>query len=1074
MLQNRRFVLPAVVVVVLALGVTALVGIFGGLFDDEALAEGEVSWLYSQNSSSGELEDLGDGRHRLVMRDVNPRTIQFSDRPDRLVEIIDTSRLVQNWDLLFNDSNGGAPNAVLVEHERDGTTDSLVLVLENPVYDMANRTLSYEVVILADELHPERLTKKVGQTHKQPPVAMRDLSLFIDSVQDAGGGPAIDPSLISGPGAQRLLDLLAGADLGGGVRLLSATVDTADDGSVTGSAVVSFSSGGFSMSMTLQLTDAQNWVLTASPGQTDPWSSPAVPSLVIDPSSFSGTISMSAGQVAYDLVGATHSWQTVDGGTYVSTPQFSLDCPLEASQCPTGIDGPFLSMNGSLTVPGIPIPVALNGAITTDAEWMRFDGVAGDVTFEGFAITAATITLWHGQRNDSYDPNLDLPSLAPLNSGVEVELCGGLTIPIPGYSSKATDGCARWSPSGVVIGQVGVDVTVSGSMPSTPQPVAATGEVMGAAWTNLSASAIGTLPSPDVIMSGVVTALETNTIVLAGKASLPGVVADALNVNLGGAQNLVFDITGRVSESGFSLTGQVPTNVSIGTEPFRIDIGSIGATITVEKGDVSFALGTAGTATVGYSPQTRQLATSVQLVAATAPAVGMALSVNATGTPAAVDAGRDGLSAATRLTDPAGAQYVWPDQFGIQGKNLWSLTVQIAFTDGSPALGYTSTAYLDPNGAQTGKVLSCQGPCDGADWMVGTMAFNVSYANPCFAYSFDSSSGTSGFSIDGGTIKATAFKVGIAPDGCSIQSGTTQQSLPVGFAGFQFTASFGSATLNVATQVSANGFVFNESITNLTLAGMKYKEVSLSITIDSSGSNVSFTADMTSGMGDMAVVSQFAGTSSGITQSLDATMTNWGWAGGGVDLPRFHFATSSTVPTTATGCARFTTAADGQIKLGGRTVTLAGANTTIDCNGVQDLYLSVYYDHKAKWNGATTTGHLELRYPTPKTTFTSTGPKTTNYLYGEVDYSYLRHFSKKYQGRTFSKNVEVAFGMSVTVNPKGTTSSGFAFWGSFDADRVSGSIGCDLPPDSTDFTCGGQLRLNPSWAGVYHHTWGDL
>jgi hypothetical protein len=25
-----------------------------------------------------------------------------------------------------------------------------------------------------------------------------------------------------------------------------------------------------------------------------------------------------------------------------------------------------------------------------------------------------------------------------------------------------------------------------------------------------------------------------------------------------------------------------------------------------------------------------------------------------------------------------------------------------------------------------------------------------------------------------------------------------------------------------------------------------------------------------------------------------------------------------------------------------------------------------------------------------------------------------------------------------------------------------------------DFTCGGRLRLNPSWAGIYHVEWGDL
>ena len=39
---------------------------------------------------------------------------------------------------------------------------------------------------------------------------------------------------------------------------------------------------------------------------------------------------------------------------------------------------------------------------------------------------------------------------------------------------------------------------------------------------------------------------------------------------------------------------------------------------------------------------------------------------------------------------------------------------------------------------------------------------------------------------------------------------------------------------------------------------------------------------------------------------------------------------------------------------------------------------------------------------------------------------------------------------------------------------VSGAVGCSMDPGGADFTCGGELRLNPSWAGVYHFNWGDL
>lgn len=1030
-------------------------------------SEGEVSWLYSQSADAAELDDLGDGNYRLILRDIDPHTIQFSDRPDRLVEIIDTARLVHHWEELFADS---APNAVLIEHEPDGATDSLVVVLTNPVYDLAAGTLTYDVEILADEHHPERLVALVDH-HQRPPVTMRAVSLFIDSVHNANGS-GVDHATIAGPGAQRLLDMLAGSDLGGGVHLVSADVSVAADDTVTGTAVISFDTAGFELSAQLSMKDAQNWSLSVTTQAASVWRPTNLPSLTVDPSSFSGSISMVAGAVGYDIVGATHTWNMANGVTYVSTPELSADCPLAESKCPTGVDGPYLSMDGSLNVAGVANTLTLTGAITTDGDWARFDGTAGDVTFDGFGITNATLTVWHGQRPDSYDPNMDLPSLATLNSGMDLEFCGGFTIPIPGHSNSASDGCARWSPSGVVLGQIGVDVSVTGSMDSTGAVAQAGAEVKGLAWTNLSSEILGQLPSPEMIMSGVHAALENAKVKLAGKASLPGVAANALNLDLQGAESYSFDVIGEISKNGFSLSAVLPTNIHIGSEPFRTDITSITATIAAERGDgASFSIGTTGAATVGYSPNTRPITTSVQLVAATSPSVGMTLSVSATGTKAAGDTGGDGLTSGTRLSNPVGATYLWPDQFGIKGMNLWSMTVQIAFQDGSPALGYTSTTYLDPNGAQTGSVLSCTGACDGSDWLVGTLGFNISYTNPCMAYAFSSGSGTSGFSIDDGAIVASTFKIGVAPVGCSIQTGSTQQSLPVGFAGFQFTATFGSATLNVATQVSVDGFIFTETLSNLTLAGMTYETIALSITINDSGSDITFTAVMTSGMGDMAISSAFSSGSSGVKQSIDATLTDWSWASANVDIEQLHFASSASIPTTSGGCASFSAAADGNVRIGGSTLILEkGTSITITCKGVQQLMVDLTYIHTG-YGPKTVSENLVLEYP-----------KVINgvtYFYGEASFSYTRYFKKGYKnwaGKTkhFAAEVEISIGMSVSVNTKTPSKSGFAFWGGFDASRVGGSLECSLPPDSTDFSCSGEVSIDPSWAGKYHYDWNGL
>lgn len=1049
--------------------VAGVIDIFNG---DDAKGS-EVSWLYSQTADSGELDDLGGGRYHIVLRGVDYHTVQFSDRPDRLVKVIDTADLVKHWDTLFETSS---PNAVLVEHEPDGSTDSLVVVLEKPHFDYAKDELTYEAQVLADEFHPERL-KKLANSHPEPPVAMRAVSLFIDSVVDLGtsNGP-----IFTGPFADKLKSKLGlpeipttPVNLGGGVQLISANVavDTAS-GKVTADAVIGFNNGSFQLNMKLEATDSKNWSLATTTAASTPWSPPTVPGLTIDPSSFSGSISSTNGTVAYSLTSSSHSWQVASNATYVSTLSFTSACPLDAAKCSDTVTGPFISMNGTLSVSGMP-NISMNGAMNTNAEWARFDGTTTDLTFNGTGVTKPTLTLWRGARPDSYNPDMQLPSLAKLTNGNNMEFCGGFTINIPKITNKSTSGCVRWSPSGVVIGQVGIGASMSGSLPSTGVSAPTSADVKGLALTNISETLLNSLPSRDAVMSGVSNAIKDKTIVLAGKASLPGVVADALNVSLGGASSLVVDVRGEVSTTGFSLSGDVNTNINLGNEPFKMSIRKITASVSMETGDgASFSLGTTGEATAGYAPQTRTLQTSVQLVAATSPQKGMALSVTAKGTPSAADVNNNGLTVATRLRDPANAKYVWPDQFGIKGLNLWNMTVQIAFQNGSPALGYTSTSYMNPNGSQTGKVLKCDGLCDASDWMVGTLGFNVSYANPCFAYSFNSGSGTSGFALDGGIMKANSFALGIAPDGCSIQSGDTTLALEKGFAGFQFTGKFGDASVAVATQVTPNGFVFNGSITNLKLVGITYEDVALNIKINENGSNINFNADMTSAMGDMSVKSAFTSNPIGKFQSLEGKLTDWTWGKNGtVDLKTFNFSTSAYISTNG-GCGSFSGSADGSLSVGSRDLDLEEAAFAFDCNGINNLAFKVNYAHKMKWNGANSNAYLQFKYPS------ASGGKTytsgTKYFYGAAGFSYNRRFSKKYRGTTFSRGVDVNIDMSITVNPEKPQDSGFSFDGEFDADRVSGEISASMDPGGGDFTAGGRLRLNPSWAGIYHYNWGDL
>lgn len=146
---------------------------------DEAGETSEVSWLASQTAEGGRIESPDGVPTRLVLDGIDAHTIMFSDRPDRLSDVVDTSAFIEQWGDLFADS---APNAVLVEHRPGGATDSLVVVLTDPVLDIDAGTLSYTIEVLADEDHPESISGLVGDVHDSAPTEFRAASLFIDSI----------------------------------------------------------------------------------------------------------------------------------------------------------------------------------------------------------------------------------------------------------------------------------------------------------------------------------------------------------------------------------------------------------------------------------------------------------------------------------------------------------------------------------------------------------------------------------------------------------------------------------------------------------------------------------------------------------------------------------------------------------------------------------------------------------------------------------------------------------------------------------------------------------------------------
>jgi hypothetical protein len=127
----------------------------------------------------------------------------FTDRPARDSLILSAAQLIEQWPALFADS---PPNAVLVEHNPSGNTDSVVLTLSNPrlttpapaaatsssaaataTSAAATATLTFDTALITTE-HPANSKRLTRGLHKTPPAAFANASLFIDEVTPWGMG----------------------------------------------------------------------------------------------------------------------------------------------------------------------------------------------------------------------------------------------------------------------------------------------------------------------------------------------------------------------------------------------------------------------------------------------------------------------------------------------------------------------------------------------------------------------------------------------------------------------------------------------------------------------------------------------------------------------------------------------------------------------------------------------------------------------------------------------------------------------------------------------------------------------
>ena len=199
MLRSVRGSAAIAVAVALAVGVAS--GWWLGDREQSDVTAVQESWLFSHTADSGEIRERSDGSLELVLRSFDEQLTAFTDRPFRDAKIEPVEWLVSQWDALFADS---PPNAVLVEHDPDGATRSVVVELSTP--QMSGGELTYGITVL--DLLPEGpLARVAGLSHENPVRSFEAVSLFIDDVSLScaqGGGCEVGDT---GPGGGKVFSV---------------------------------------------------------------------------------------------------------------------------------------------------------------------------------------------------------------------------------------------------------------------------------------------------------------------------------------------------------------------------------------------------------------------------------------------------------------------------------------------------------------------------------------------------------------------------------------------------------------------------------------------------------------------------------------------------------------------------------------------------------------------------------------------------------------------------------------------------------------------------------------------------
>ncbi|MGD1834280.1 MAG: hypothetical protein ACPKQO_00980 [Nitrososphaeraceae archaeon] len=144
-MKNNEFILITLFTTLSIIVVGTSLTTFVYAQEEENVTDHVPKFFAIQHAQSGSISEINVTAYSLELNNISDKTILFSDRLDRIIKSISTSNFVGNWSVGEDSFSVNPPNAVLVVDEQEGKQDVTIVELFNPIYDIDERTLKYEV-----------------------------------------------------------------------------------------------------------------------------------------------------------------------------------------------------------------------------------------------------------------------------------------------------------------------------------------------------------------------------------------------------------------------------------------------------------------------------------------------------------------------------------------------------------------------------------------------------------------------------------------------------------------------------------------------------------------------------------------------------------------------------------------------------------------------------------------------------------------------------------------------------------------------------------------------------------------